>query len=81
MALKQALSDHLQSLLGLDNIVIEIPKDTTLGDFATPIAFSLAKIERKPPLAIATAIAGKAQILSYHQTYITHQRLYQYQAK
>jgi len=38
-------------------IVLEKPKDITLGHFATPVAFSLAKELRKNPMMIAEDIA------------------------
>ncbi|MGB3750549.1 MAG: arginine--tRNA ligase [Arcobacteraceae bacterium] len=40
-------------------IVLEKPKDITLGHFATPVAFSLAKELRKNPMMIAEEIATK----------------------
>lgn len=40
-------------------IVLEKPKDISLGHFATPIAFSLAKEEKKNPIIIAEQIALK----------------------
>ncbi len=39
------------------NIIIEEPKDKSLGDFATTIAMQLAKSEKKNPKVIAQAIA------------------------
>ena len=40
-------------------IVLEKPKDITLGHFATPVAFSLAKELRKNPMMIAEDLASK----------------------
>jgi arginyl-tRNA synthetase len=40
-------------------IVLEKPKDISLGHFATPIAFSLAKEFRKNPMMIAEELATK----------------------
>jgi arginyl-tRNA synthetase len=40
-------------------IVLEKPKDISLGHFATPIAFSLAKELRKNPMLIAEDLASK----------------------
>ena len=40
-------------------IVLEKPKDISLGHFATPVAFSLAKELRKNPMMIAEEIASK----------------------
>ncbi len=42
-------------------IVLEKPKDITLGHFATPAAFSLAKEEKKNPMVIAEELALKFQ--------------------
>ncbi len=42
-----------------DNIVIEKPKDISLGHFATPVAFSLAKQLRKSPMIIADELCEK----------------------
>ncbi|MEA3384799.1 MAG: arginine--tRNA ligase [Campylobacterota bacterium] len=40
-------------------IVLEKPKDLSLGHFATPVAFSLAKELRKNPMMIADDLASK----------------------
>jgi arginyl-tRNA synthetase len=40
-------------------IVLEKPKDLSLGHFATPVAFSLAKELRKSPMIIADDLASK----------------------
>jgi len=40
-------------------IVLEKPKDVSLGHFATPVAFSLAKELRKNPMIIAEELASK----------------------
>jgi len=42
-------------------IVLEKPKDISLGHFATPVAFSLAKELRKSPMQIAQDLALKFQ--------------------
>lgn len=42
-------------------IVLEKPKDISLGHFATPVAFSLAKELRKNPMIIAEDLASKFQ--------------------
>ena len=39
------------------NIVLEKPKDISLGHYATPVAFSLAKELKKSPIAIADELA------------------------
>ncbi|WP_353661832.1 arginine--tRNA ligase [Hydrogenimonas sp. SS33] len=40
-------------------IVLEKPKDRSFGHYATPIAFSLAKVLRKNPMVIAEELAEK----------------------
>jgi len=42
-------------------IVLEKPKDISLGHFATPVAFSMAKELRKNPMMIAEELAQKFQ--------------------
>ncbi|MEA3352780.1 MAG: arginine--tRNA ligase [Campylobacterota bacterium] len=49
---KKHIEDTLQR-----TIVLEKPKDITLGHFATPLAFSLAKELRKNPMMIAQELA------------------------
>jgi arginyl-tRNA synthetase len=51
---KQIIEDTLGT-----SIVLEKPKDRTLGHFATPVAFSLAKELRKSPMLIADELASK----------------------
>jgi len=41
------------------NFVIEKPKDLSFGHYATPIAFSLAKVLRKSPMVIAEELSKK----------------------
>lgn len=41
------------------DVVLERPKDKSMGHFATPVAFSLAKELRKSPIHIATELAEK----------------------
>ena len=43
------------------DIVLEKPKDISLGHFATPAAFALAKEEKKNPMMIAEELALKFQ--------------------
>ena len=45
------------------SVVLNVPKDTALGHFATPIAFSLAKTLKKSPKEIAELFAKKLQNL------------------
>lgn len=43
-------------------ISVEIPNDTTYGDYATPNALGMAKVCRMSPRAIAEAIAAEVQL-------------------
>ena len=68
-ALEDRLAQHLREFLrnayGLDlpNLVVEQPPAVELGEYATPLAFELAKQLRQPPRKIAEEIvAGIGQI-------------------
>jgi arginyl-tRNA synthetase len=41
------------------SVVVEIPKESKFGQFATPVAFSLAKEYRKSPMVIAEELANE----------------------
>jgi arginyl-tRNA synthetase len=62
--IRSALSDALRAAargkLGVEvqRIVLERPPKLSLGDFACPVAFDLAKALRKAPRAIASELAG-----------------------
>jgi arginyl-tRNA synthetase len=58
----RALRETVQKLygIGLERVVLERPPKVSLGDFATPTAFDLAKKVRKAPRAIASEIAAAA---------------------
>ena len=47
---------HIENILDKE-IVLEKPKDISLGHYATPVAFSLAKELRKSPMIIAEELA------------------------
>jgi arginyl-tRNA synthetase len=51
---------YIEDVLERD-IVLEKPKDISLGHFATPVAFSMAKELRKNPMMIAADLADKFQ--------------------
>lgn len=63
--LKRRISEGASALFSvtIDDPVIEVPKDLTLGDLATPVAFELAKRikvatgEKRNPRELATALA------------------------
>ena len=52
-------------LFEIPEVVIERPRDTSYGDFASPTAMKLARLARMAPLAIAEAIAGHMPALDY----------------
>lgn len=43
------------------SIVLEKPKDSSLGHFATPVAFSLAKELKKSPMILADELVLKLE--------------------
>ncbi|RDU74620.1 arginine--tRNA ligase [Helicobacter anseris] len=55
----QCIKQLLQDIIGVDEIILETPKNKEYGHFATPVAFSLAKTLKQPPIAIAQEIAKK----------------------
>ena len=57
--LTRAVRDSVEKTYGvsLDRVVLERPPRVSLGDFATPVAFDLAKSLRRAPRAIAAEIA------------------------
>lgn len=59
----QHIKHILDSTLGY-NVVLEVPKDSKNGHFATPIAFSLAKQLKRPPQQIAEEFKSKLQSFS-----------------
>jgi arginyl-tRNA synthetase len=58
LTLKDLVHNEIIKLIEKD-VVIERPKDKSLGHFATPVAFSLAKEYRKAPKMIAEELATK----------------------
>ncbi len=57
--MQNQVKEYIEKVLDLGNIVLEKPKDISLGHFATPVAFSLAKSLRKNPMMIAEELAQK----------------------
>ncbi|HEB01853.1 MAG TPA: hypothetical protein ENI12_01320, partial [Nitrospirae bacterium] len=57
---EQAIKDALEAMgAGVSGpIEVQVPKDETHGDIASPIAMNLAKEFKKSPRAIAEEIAG-----------------------
>jgi arginyl-tRNA synthetase len=56
--LQNLVKNHVEEILGT-SLVLEKPKDISLGHYATPVAFSLAKEYRKSPMIIADELASK----------------------
>jgi arginyl-tRNA synthetase len=61
--MKKKLHDIIESAvkhlgISIPEIVIELPKDESFGDLATPAAMSLSKILKKPPRKIAEDIVN-----------------------
>lgn len=56
--MQNIVKKHIEDVLERE-IVLEKPKDISLGHFATPVAFSLAKELRKNPMMIADELAQK----------------------
>ncbi|WP_044416498.1 arginine--tRNA ligase [Halarcobacter anaerophilus] len=56
--MQSKVKEHIENILEKE-IVLEKPKDVSLGHFATPVAFSLAKEFRKSPMIIAQELASK----------------------
>jgi arginyl-tRNA synthetase len=63
-AVGDALADAAQRRHGvaIERIVLERPPRLELGDFASPVAFDLAKTLRKAPRAIATELASSVAL-------------------
>lgn len=55
----EAVDRAFSYAIDLDFVVVEIPKDASLGDYATNVAMRLAKPLRKNPREIANAIIEK----------------------
>ena len=54
--MKQKIIDIISRVTSYD-VILEKPKDKSLGHFATPVAFSLAKELKKSPMIIAQELA------------------------
>ncbi len=64
------IKDKLKSLIeekGInEEIILEIPKEESNGDYATNLALKLAKSLRKPPMAIAQDIVKEFDLKEFH---------------
>ena len=56
--MKKSVHNTVKKHLG-ENFTLEKPKDLSFGHYATPVAFSLAKVHRKSPILIAEELAEK----------------------
>ncbi|RXJ67916.1 arginine--tRNA ligase [Halarcobacter ebronensis] len=56
--MQKRVKKFIESVLEKE-VVLEKPKDLSLGHFATPVAFSLAKEYKKSPMIIAEELASK----------------------
>lgn len=56
--MQNIVKNYIEEVLE-NKVVLEKPKDISLGHYATPIAFSLAKELRKSPMIIAEELASK----------------------
>ena len=56
--MQNLVKDYIEKVLET-SVVLEKPKDISLGHYATPVAFSLAKELRKSPMVIADELAAK----------------------
>ncbi len=62
MQIQQKVEQIIKKVSGEEiNVILTIPEDTTHGDYTTNVAFSLSKILKKNPFAIAQDIATELQ--------------------
>jgi arginyl-tRNA synthetase len=66
--MKQNIIDTIKDIIGHDNIVLEVPKDKSMGHYATPVSFALAKSLRKPPIVIASDLANRLESLEIFES-------------
>ena len=64
-AIKKAIESLGLSTDGLE-IVLEVPKDASNGDYATNVAMRLARVAHKAPVLIAQDIVSKLDLASLH---------------
>ncbi len=56
--MQNIVKKHIEDILDI-SVVLEKPRDLSLGHYATPVAFSLAKEYRKSPMIIAQELCDK----------------------
>ena len=55
----------LKKKLGIDNFIIETPRDKSFGDFATAVAMQIGKAEGKNPREVASVLLPKIQGIDF----------------
>ena len=67
---EQAIKDALEAMgAGVPgSIEVQVPKDETHGDLASPVAMGLAKELKKSPRAIAAASRARGWCQTYRDT-------------
>jgi len=61
LAIVEASKGGALKSTSLPPLIVEVPKDPTFGDLATPIAMGLARAERRSPKAIAETLVAHLQ--------------------
>lgn len=61
--MRKRIKQSLEQTLGIEDIILESPKNKDFGHFATPVAFQLAKALKKSPQQIAIEITPRLQEL------------------
>ena len=64
-AIERAQAQDLLPAFDMPEVRIERPRDTSHGDFATPVAMQLARLARMAPLQIAQIIAAEMEAPDY----------------
>lgn len=59
--IREGIAELLKSVLGLEEIPINVPPRKEMGDFSSAICLSLAKVKRRPPLEIAKEVVKKLE--------------------
>lgn len=59
--MKNTVLLFIKETLKLDSVVLTKPKDPKFGHFATPVAFNIAKEQKRNPVEVAKELAGKLE--------------------
>ncbi len=62
-ALRGEIARVIREVADVDDVPFEFPPDPALGDLATPVAFSLARVLRRAPRQIAEELAARIREL------------------